>query len=55
MFSAHSVRYLILYFQSATGETKEDVYRRIAKVVHPEAYAQDPHTAGSRMKNKNMS
>ncbi|THH04317.1 hypothetical protein EW145_g5612 [Phellinidium pouzarii] len=37
-----------------TGDTKEDVYRRIAKVVHPEAFAQDPQTAGSRMKNKNV-
>lgn len=37
-----------------SGDTKEDVYRRIAKVVHPEAYAQDPQIAGSRMKNKNV-
>ncbi|KAI5117068.1 hypothetical protein M0805_008814 [Coniferiporia weirii] len=37
-----------------TGDTKEDVYRRIAKVVHPEAFSQDPQTAGSRMKNKNV-
>ena len=38
-----------------TGDTKEDVYRRIAKVIHPEAYQTDPHVAGSRMKNKNVS
>ncbi|KAH8115335.1 hypothetical protein DFH11DRAFT_1688502 [Phellopilus nigrolimitatus] len=37
-----------------SGDTKEDVYRRVAKVVHPEAFAHDPQTAGSRMKNKNV-
>ncbi|KAL5532011.1 hypothetical protein ACEPAF_5575 [Sanghuangporus sanghuang] len=37
-----------------SGDTKEDVYRRIAKVVHPEAYAHDQQIAGSRMKNKTV-